>query len=206
MREERIAPQKNGQRRRMDAEPRGYRTVLGLSVFAVVGWSLLVVVLFRDWGRPREPDLRQVMTHHGETATQEGPPVIRLRDLDSLQFEPRVIQDIEPHFHVLNAALVTLVELHLDHDSELEPQRKQAIEQSASSFHVTADLHEELIEARLPPQLVAAFHAYMRAKETAAGLPNDERWHRHDSGTHRTERPTLDHDTVIVSREGQQRN
>lgn len=66
-----------------------------------------------------------------------------LSDLSELGFDEFVVHDIEPNFHVLNAALVTLVELHAQFDAETAPERKRGIESKAGVFHITADMHEE---------------------------------------------------------------
>ncbi len=178
----------------------GRRTLLWISVLGIVGWALFVIVMFRDWSQGPSGSLDRDRVHEREQATEEGPPVIKLGDLAALGFSESLVRHIEPYFHVLNAALVTLVELHAQFDAESTAEGKRTIEGRAGVFHVTADMHEQRIESALPDPLKAEFHAYMRRKETAAGLPNEERWHLHEQDPKSRRLPKLEHGDSVHPR------
>jgi hypothetical protein len=170
---------------------RGWRLGL-LAAAGMFGWALLVIVLFSppEWlDRTPEP----TRTHAPyEPATREGPPVIVLRHLESRGFDSATLDLIEPHFHVLNAALVTIVELKAEYDAtDFAPQRSRLVA-DAVHFHNTADRHEEQIERLLGDELRARFHGYVREREAAAGLHQDTVWHRHEDPAHRGVSPGFD--------------
>ncbi len=167
-----------------DVGLRGWR--LGLLVGgAMLGWALLITFMFSppDWlNRTPEP----VTTHLPyEPATREGPPVIVLRDLARRGFDSAALDMIEPHFHVLNAALVTIVELKAEYDAVDNSLQRDRLRVDAVHFHTTADRHEEQIERLLSDELRQRFHEYVREREAAAGLHQDTVWHRHDDPAHR---------------------
>ena len=167
-----------------DVGLRGWR--LGLLVGgAMLGWALLVTFMFSPPGwvtRTPEP----LSTHAPyEPATREGPPVIVLRHLESRGFDSDTLDMIEPHFHVLNAALVTIVELNADYDAVDNAPQRDRLRNDAVHFHTTADRHEEQIERLLSDELRERFHEYVREREAAAGLHQDTVWHRHDDPAHR---------------------
>lgn len=174
-----------------DGGIRGWR--LGaLATSAVLGWALLIIFMFSppEWlSQESEP----LTTHPWyEPETREGPPVILLRDLEGRGFDKSTLALVEPHFHVLNAALVTIVELKSEYDaSGFAPQRTR-LRTDAVHFHTTADRHEEQIERLLNEKHRARFHEYVREREAAAGLHQDTLWHRHDDPAHRGVSPGFD--------------
>ena len=183
-----------------DGGLRGWR--LGLLVGgAMLGWVLLITFMFSPptWlSRTPAP-----LTPHApyEPATREGPPVIVLRHLESRGFDSTTREIIEPHFHVLNAALVTIVELKADYDAADNSLQRNRLRDDAVHFHTTADRHEEQIERLLDDGLRARFHDYVREREAAVGLHQDTVWHRHDDPAHRGvspgfETPRHSHDSV----------
>ena len=175
------------------------RTALVVALLGMLGWAIAVWLLFD--GTPNELQIRT--TGHARSANEtadhvnaEGPPVIRLGDLPLLGLNEATIQRIEPHFHVLNAALVTLVELHEQYDTATTAAIRRHLQSEAVSFHLTADRHEESIEGALPAPLVAPFHDYMRRRERDAGLPEDAEWHLHRQPGHGSSFRGIVHDTV----------
>lgn len=172
-----------------------------LAVGATLGWALLIIFMFSPpaWmSGPREP----LRTHPAyEPATREGPPVIVLRSLEGRGFDSATLDLIEPHFHVLNAALVTIVELKALYDAATDAPLRNRLRTDAVHFHTTADRHEEEIERLLGDDLRARFHEYVREREAAVGLHQDTLWHRHDDPAHRGvspgfETPRHGHDSV----------
>ncbi len=183
-----------------DGGLRGWRLLL-LAVGATLGWALLIIFMFSPpaWmSGPREP----LRTHPAyEPATREGPPVIVLRSLEGRGFDSATLDLIEPHFHVLNAALVTIVELKALYDAATDAPLRNRLRTDAVHFHTTADRHEEEIERLLGDDLRARFHEYVREREAAVGLHQDTLWHRHDDPAHRGvspgfETPRHGHDSV----------
>jgi hypothetical protein len=174
-----------------DGGLRGWR--LGaLAVSAVLGWALLIFFMFSppDW-LSREPE---PLTSHPryEPASREGPPVILMRNLESRGFDSATLALVEPHFHVLNAALVTIVELKAEYDAANVGTQRTRLRADAVHFHNTADRHEEQIELLLNDDLRARFHEYVRKRESAVGLHQDTVWHQHDDPAHRGVSPGFD--------------
>ena len=168
------------------------RTVFLLAGAAALGWALVVVLMVSppDW-LTLEPPAAPVHQRY-EPATIEGPPVILLRHLATRGFDAGTLELIEPHFHVLNAALVTIVELKEAYETTLEERAQERIRGEAVYFHATADMHEEQIERLLPIPLRDRFHAYVREREAGAGLHDDARWHQHGDPGHRGISPGFD--------------
>jgi hypothetical protein len=169
------------------------RSLLVLSTVALLGWAGLVWKLFEEYDRPHDDGARleQYEEAQHEHATEEGPPVIKLAELPAVGFDSAMLARIEPHFHVLNAALVTLVELNerFEHSKSSENEVFLA---SAVTFHQTAQRHERMIEAILDDRLRTAFHKYLLSREAAAGLQPDPAQHVHPSAESRNgARPTL---------------
>lgn len=159
--------------------------MIGVAAAGLLGWALLVIFMFDppDW-LTREPRPQPLHSTH-EPATIEGPPVIVLRHLRERGFDAATLEQIKPHFHVLNAALVTIVELKESYDAATYEPARDRLRGEAVYFHTTADKHEEQIERLLPDELRERFHAYVREREPAAGLHTDTIWHRHDDPAHR---------------------
>lgn len=163
------------------------RSLLILSAVALLGWAGLVWKLFEGYDRPHDdtPSLEQFEEPRHEHATNEGPPVIKLAELPSLGFDSLTIARIEPHFHVLNAALVTLVELQ-DRFKTSKSSENDVFVASALTFHQTAERHERMIEALLTDRLRSEFLRYVLRREAGAGLQPDPRRHDHASAEERT--------------------
>ena len=181
------------------------RTAILIVLAGLAGWVVAVWILFAGESRSSFSSDSHVQPFHqtAEHATAEGPPVIRLADLPPLGFENASVQRIEPHFDVLNAALVTLVELHEQYDTASTASIRQHLQSEAIAFHITADRHEESIEAVLPPALVSPFHNYMRTRERAAGLPEDAEWHLHRGPGHGSSFRGIVHDSVDSGERGE---
>ena len=166
--------------------------MISLAAAGILGWALLVIFMFDppDW-LTREWQPQEVHPAY-EPATLEGPPVIVLRQLRERGFDTATLEQIEPHFHVLNAALVTIVELKEKYEATTLDALRNRLRGEAVYFHTTADTHEEQIERLLPENLSERFHAYVREREAAAGLHQDTVWHRHDNPAHQGVSPGFD--------------
>ena len=166
--------------------------MIGVAAAGILGWALLVIFMFDPPGwLTREPQ-RQTVHPAYEPATIEGPPVIVLRHLRDRGFDAATLEQIEPHFHVLNAALVTIVEVKEKYEDATFDALRNRLRGEAVYFHSTADMHEEQIERLLPEDLSERFHAYVREREAAAGLHQDTVWHRHDNPMHQGMSPGFD--------------
>ena len=153
---------------------------IALLVAAVAGWGVAVVLAIAPpqlgtFGAGRPTASHDI--HHGDETP--AVPIIELKDLVNVGIRPGVIRMIEPHFYVLNAALVKLVGAHAEYDSATSPSARTAIAQKATTFHATAHRHEEQIEQVLTPGERVRFHTYIRDREIGAGLPRDSAWHVH---------------------------
>lgn len=143
--------------------------ILGLAVIVV-----LLVYASRtnqnrtsiDVAHPSEYEVRM-------EATKEGPPVIVLAELEKRGLDSTTAEVIEPHFHVLNAALVTLVELQEDYDAATLKQQR-ALNAQAVPFHLTADRHQREILALLPMPQETIFDNYVEERKLISGLRD---WH-----------------------------
>jgi hypothetical protein len=166
-------------------EPMKEGRVFILALAAAIGWGIVVVLMISppDWLTPDAPPGPPHPPY--EPATIQGPPVITMRDLAAGGFDATALESIEPHVHVLNAALVTIVELKEAYESTTHQQTRQRVRGEAVYFHTTADMHEEQIERILPEELRERFHAFVREREAAAGLHQDTTWHQHDDPAHR---------------------
>jgi alkylhydroperoxidase family enzyme len=174
-----------------DGSFRGWRMGL-IAATGMLGWALLVMIMFSPPGWLNRTPERTTTHAPYEPATREGPPVIVLRHLESRGFDSTALDLIEPHFHVLNAALVTIVELKAEYDAADLNSRRTRLRIDAVHFHTTADRHEEQIERLLGDELRARFHGYVREREAAAGLHQDTVWHRHEDPAHRGVSPGFD--------------
>jgi hypothetical protein len=109
----------------------------------------------------------------GMVATSEGPPVIVLNELQKRGLDEASAELIEPHFHVLNAALVTMVELQEKYDAADSIARRQ-YNATAIPFHITADLHQRVIIGLLPMPQETIFDHYVQERKRVVGLHD---WH-----------------------------
>ena len=83
----------------------------------------------------------------------------------------------------LNAALVQLAELHRAHDSAVATDSKHQLDQRAYPLHMQADAYESEIDRVLSAEQHERFHAYLRERAAAAGLPADASHGPGDIGT-----------------------
>ena len=113
-------------------------------------------------------------------ATAEGPPVIVLSELQQRGLDSASAELIEPHFHVLNAALVTLLELQAEYDSTTPPKQR-ALNARAIPFHVTADRHQREIINLLPMPQESIFDNYVEARKRLVGLRDPHTQHREEN-------------------------
>ena len=155
--------------------------VAALSV-AVLGAVLFYAYSLNKNRPPRTRDLAH-MSEYDERmrATHEGPPVIVLSELEKRGLDSESAELIEPHFHVLNAALVTLVELQAKYDSAA-PGQQLDLNARAFPFHTTADRHQREIMIILPMPQESIFDNYVQERKRVAGLRD---WH----SQHREENP-----------------
>lgn len=163
----------------------GGRTLIIIAIVGALGWGLLVVLVFTAPWQSQAGANNMVQHASYEPATIEGPPVLLLRHLRERGFDEAALDAIEPHLHVLNAALVTIVELKQRFEEATVDPLRQRLRSEAVHFHTTADLHEEQIERLLPDSLSGSFHTYIRERESAVGLHSDTMWHRHADPAHR---------------------
>ena len=113
-------------------------------------------------------------------ATNEGPPLIVLSELQKRGLDSARAAMIEPHFHVLNAALVTLLELQAEYDSTTPPKQR-ALNARAIPFHVTADRHQREIINLLPMPQESIFDNYVQERKQLAGLRDPHTQHREEN-------------------------
>ena len=106
--------------------------------------------------------------------TSDLPPVIRLEDLVPLGFDTTTLYLIEPSFHLLNGALVTLAELKQSYDRSTDEGERTRLDRYAVPFHITADTHQRAILTQLTPPRDTVFDRYVEARKRAVGLMD---WH-----------------------------
>lgn len=83
----------------------------------------------------------------------------------------------------MNAALVQLAELHQAHDSALAKDAKHELDRRAYPLHMHADAYESEVDRVLSADQHQRFHAYLRERTAAAGLPADASHGPGDIGT-----------------------
>jgi hypothetical protein len=122
--------------------------------------------------------------------TSDLPPVIRLEDLVPLGFDTTTLYLIEPSFHLLNGALVTLAELKQSYDRSTDSAERTRLNRYAVPFHITADTHQRAILTQLTPPTDSVFDRYVEGRKRAVGLTD---WHvDHRRPRPATELPGLD--------------
>jgi hypothetical protein len=117
--------------------------------------------------------------------TSDLPPVIRLDDLVPLGFDTTTLYLIEPSFHLLNGALVTLAELKSSYDRSTDAAERTRLNRYAVPFHITADTHQRAILTQLAPPSDSVFDRYVESRKRAVGLTD---WHV----DHRRQRPATE--------------
>ena len=150
--------------------------LLGLAV-----WTLFVILVFESWSNDRPSSLQDTRPVHASPDTIDVPPIITMQDLRDLEFPDSLLRRIQPDFYVLNSALVTLVTLHQQFDTAQSAANRHGIEERAGVFHITADIHEETIEAFPTPAagplpLVHAEQGSRRGAAQRRALASARRW------------------------------
>lgn len=136
----------------------------------------------RSGGGHREgEDHDAEMARDGEAALQQSlaeaagkPPVIDPEEVIRRKGASlEVAAQRTPRVRAPNAALVRLVELHRAHDSARLVDAEHAIDQRAYAIHLEADTYENEIHVLLTEAQHRSFHAYLKERGAAVGLPID---------------------------------
>ena len=106
--------------------------------------------------------------------TKDLPPVIVVADLIPLGFDSATLYQIEPHFALLNTALVALADLKRSYDVSSDETERNRLNAYAVPFHLTADNQQRVILRSLQPPLDSAFDKYVETRKRAVGLQD---WH-----------------------------
>lgn len=184
------------------------RTKILLSAFSLLGWGVAATFLISGTGPRlnlfnRDGDRGAVsLSRPGRAAIDqpEGPPVLELKDLAGLGLAFSDVRAVESHVEVLNAALVSLVELHSEYDASTNAAARDSIQRKSILFHKTADEHEEQIERILRDDQREGFHNLVRERERIAGLPDDAAWHAHQVRGHKKGLGGTMHDSSEIKR------
>jgi hypothetical protein len=184
------------------------RTKILLSAFSLLGWGLAATFMVSGGGPrlklfERDGGNREVsLSRTGRVAVDqpEGPPVLELKDLSGLGLAYSDVRAVESHVEVLNAALVSLVELHNEYDASTNVAVRDSIQRKSTLFHKTADEHEEQIERMLKEEQRDGFHNLVRERERFAGLPDDAAWHAHQVRGHKKGLGGTMHDSLEIKR------
>lgn len=148
---------------------------------------LLVVVI--SGCVDKKPVIPEEMPPDPILETRDLPPAILLDDLVPLGFDTTTLYAIEPHFHLLNGALITLAELKMSYDSSTDANHRASLNAYAVPFHLTADTHQRAILNRLRPPLDSVFDRYVENRKRAVGIVD---WHvNHRADPRATELPGL---------------
>src|SRR5690606_27817751 len=99
--------------------------------------AIAIALLSCSGGEP--PSRRDDIDAHQIIETNDLTPVIQIEDLGALGFDTTTIYELEPHFAVLNDALVTLAELKRSYDAAPADSTRARLNAYAVSFHITAD-------------------------------------------------------------------
>ena len=118
--------------------------------------------------RPDHIDAHQIIE------TKDLTPVIRIEDLGPLGFDTTTIYELEPHFAVVNNALVTLAELKRSYDAAPSDSVRARLNAYAVSFHITADNHQRSMLLMLPTPRDSVLDRYIEDRKREAGLAD---WH-----------------------------
>ena len=149
------------------------RWIVLLLSAVMVGFGVVWTIQLRRPLPPRDVSYRNDPYNESVRATVEGPPVIVLKELEKRGLDEKSAENIEPHFHVLNAALVTMVELQARYVLA-DAEQQKALNAEAVPFHATADRHQRAILELLPMPQETIFDNYVAERKRVVGL-ND--WH-----------------------------
>ena len=130
--------------------------------------------------RPLRPDH---IDAHEIIETKDLTPVIRIEDLGPLGFDTTTIYELEPHFSVLNDALVTLAELKRSYDVAPSDSLRARLNAYAVSFHISADIHQRSMLLMLPAPRASVLDRYIEDRKRQAGLADWHIDHRQDART-----------------------
>lgn len=133
----------------------------------------------REEQRPR-PDH---IDDHQIIETKDLTPVIRIEDLGPLGLDTTTIYELEPHFSVLNDALVTLAELKRSYDAAATDSMRTRLNAYAVSFHITADFHQRAMLLIVPAPRDSVLDRYIEDRKREAGLADWHIDHREDVRT-----------------------
>lgn len=133
---------------------------------------LFAVLLVACQKKEEEPP--NIHPAHQIVETDDLPPVIKLEDLVPMGFDTTTIYAIEPHFALLNDALVVLAELKSSFDSTSDGAQRGRLNSYAIPFHLTGDRHQRMILDLLSPPLDSLFDSYVERRKQEVGLAD---WH-----------------------------
>ena len=132
-----------------------------------------------EMARDAEAELQQSLA-----SVRDKPPVITLDAVvGAVGADSSTRARLDRPVAALNAALVQLAELHRAHDSTRVADARHQLDQRAYPLHMQADAYESEIDRVLSADQHQRFHAYLRARTAAAGLPPDASHGPGDIGT-----------------------
>lgn len=103
------------------------------------------------------------------------PAVITLEDLVARTGVDAATRDrLAAPVASLDSVLGQLALLHREHDAAQQTDARHEIDQRAHALHIKADTYEDQIDRVLSPEQHTRFHAYLRERTDAVGLPPDE--------------------------------
>ena len=132
-----------------------------------------------EMARDAEAELQQSLA-----SVRDKPPVITLDEVvRAVGADSSARARLDRPVAALNAALVQLAELHRAHDSAVATDAKHELDRRAYPLHMQADTYESEIDRVLSADQHQRFHAYLRERTAAAGLPEDASHGAADVGT-----------------------
>jgi hypothetical protein len=132
-----------------------------------------------EMARDAEAALQQSLA-----SVRDKPPVITLDEVARVVgADSSTRTRLDRPVAALNAALVQLAELHRAHDSAAATDAKHELDRRAYPLHMQADAYESEIDRALSADQHQRFHAYLRERTAAAGLPADASHGPGDIGT-----------------------
>ena len=153
------------------------RHCIALAVVCVIAFGASSCSREEQRPRPDHIDAGQIIDIKDLT------PVIRIEDLGPLGFDTTTIYELEPHFSVLNDALVTLAELKRSYDAAPTDSMRKRLNAYAVSFHITADFHQQAMLHMVPASQDSVLDRYIEDRKRAAGLADWHVDHRQDVRT-----------------------
>lgn len=132
-----------------------------------------------EMARDAEAELQQSLA-----SARDKPPVITLDEVvGAVGADSSTRARLDRPVAALNAALVQLAELHRAHDSARVADARHQLDQRAYPLHMQADAYESEIDRVIDADQHQRFHAYLRARTAAVGLPPDASHGPGDIGT-----------------------